>query len=81
MILPTKRLNQDKALLTVGADILQLLDEPKTVSRLWTESKNTRIGQPGKLTITYDWFVLALALLYSIGIVEAHEGRIRRRKP
>jgi hypothetical protein len=81
MILPTKRLNQDKALLTVGADILQMLDEPKTVSRLWTEAKSKRADQPGKRAITYDWFVLGLALLYSLGIVEAHEGRIRRQKP
>jgi len=81
MILPTKKLNQDKALLTVGADILLVLDEPKTVSRLWAETKNKRADTIRKRTITYDWFVLALSLLYSVGVIETHEGRIRRSKP
>ena len=30
MILPTKRLSQDRSLLYVGAEILRLADEPKT---------------------------------------------------
>ncbi|GHO94589.1 hypothetical protein KSF_046370 [Reticulibacter mediterranei] len=37
MILPTKRLGPERAMLTVGAEILSLLTEPKTVSRLWHE--------------------------------------------
>jgi hypothetical protein len=37
MILPTKRLGIERAMLTVGAEILELLTEPKTVSRLWEE--------------------------------------------
>ena len=79
MILPTKRLNQDKALLTLGAEILSLLDEDKTVSRLWNEAKQVRSKQPGNRAITYDWFVLALTLLYTIGVVETESGRVRKQ--
>ncbi len=42
MILPTKGIQADRALLAVGADILRLLDEPKTVSRLWDEMRAYR---------------------------------------
>ena len=33
MILPTKRLSVERALLSMGAEILRLLDEPKTRRR------------------------------------------------
>jgi hypothetical protein len=79
MILPTKRLNQDKALLTLGAEILSLLDEDKTVSRLWNEAKLMRSKKPGNRAITYDWFVLALTLLYTIGVVETESGHVRKQ--
>lgn len=35
MILPSKHLPQDRALLTVGAHVLTFLAHPKTVSALW----------------------------------------------
>lgn len=37
MILPSKHLSQDRALLTVGARLLVHLSHPKTVSSLWEE--------------------------------------------
>lgn len=42
MILPTKHLREDQALIAVGAELLGLLDEPKTVSRLWEEIRRAR---------------------------------------
>ena len=35
MILPSKHLPQDRALLTVGGHVLTFLARPKTVSALW----------------------------------------------
>ena len=35
MILPTKSIAQDLALLTVGAQIIQQLDRPATVNAAW----------------------------------------------
>jgi hypothetical protein len=35
MIIPTKGISADRALLTVGAQILQQLDQPRTVSASW----------------------------------------------
>jgi hypothetical protein len=80
MILPTKHLSEDRALLGVGAQILRLLNEPKTVSRLWDELKRQRLKTSGT-TITYDWFVLALDLLYALQAVEIERGRLRKAEP
>ena len=75
MILPTKGIGVDKALLSVGADILRNLSEPKTVSRLWAESSEYC---DESRQVTFDWFVLALDLLYIFGAVEYFRGRVRR---
>lgn len=80
MILPSKHLPQDRALLTVGAHVLTFLAHPKTVSALWEEFNR----QDADLTatprrITYDWFLLALDLLYALGIIELESGLVARR--
>lgn len=77
MILPTKRLSEDRALIQIGGEILELLTEPKTVSRLWNEMKKMREKRPDAATLTYDWFVLALDLLYIINAIDFKDGRIR----
>ena len=76
MILPTKRLGQDRAMLTVGADVLDLLDEPKTVSRLWEELQRNRML--GVRIVTYDWFILTLSFLYTLRAVEMDRGLLRK---
>ena len=82
MILPSKHLPQDRALLTVGARILQHLSQPKTVSALWEEvprqDNKTLKGTP---PLRYDGFVLALDLLFVIGAIELHEGLLSRKAP
>jgi len=81
MILPTKHLRPDRALLSVGGDLLASLREPKTVSRLWDDLREGRgdIGEPAP--INYDWFVLALDLLFMIGAVELHRGLLQKTAP
>lgn len=76
MILPTKRLREDRALIGIGAEILRLLDERKTVSRLWDEFKRNRTDAVGRST--FDWFVLALDLLFMIGAITLERGLVRR---
>lgn len=78
MILPTKRLTQDRSLLYVAAEILRLVNEPKTVSRLWKELQSFRSAQSGLAPLTYDWFVLALDLLFLINAVSIERGRIEK---
>jgi hypothetical protein len=78
MILPTKRLGVERAMLTVGAEILELLTEPKTVSRLWDEMGRVMSERSSTRIVNYDWFVLTLDLLYMLGALEMDHGRIRR---
>lgn len=75
MILPTKGIGPDKALLSIGAFILRDLDEPKTVSRLWADLRRVEEGPPD---LTFDWFVLALDLLYLMGTLDYLGGRVVR---
>ena len=78
MILPTKHLRPDRALLAVGGDLLVSLREPTTVSRLWDDVRSKRgdIGEPAP--INYDWFILALDLLFMINAVELDRGLLRK---
>ncbi len=75
MILPSKHISQEKALLTVGAKLLKQLNRPKTVSAVWEEIRNSTVP------ISYDWFVLAIDLLFIIGAVELKEGLLVRGTP
>lgn len=79
MILPTKHIPQDRALLTVGSHILRQLDSKKTVSALWEEISGNDIKENGNPGVSYDWFILALDLLYAIDAIEIHEGLLSRR--
>lgn len=78
MILPTKGIAPEQALLTVGATVLSLLDRPKTVSRLW---EDIRKHEAATVALRFDWFMLALDVLYMLGTIEMAQGRIRKIKP
>jgi len=76
MILPTKRLPEDRALLTTGAQILAVLDEPKSINRLWDDFRAGRSDSSGP--ISFDWFVLSLDLLATIGVVRLQGRKLVR---
>jgi len=77
MILPTKRITEDRSLLGIGSYILPLLDEPKTVSWLWTEFQKRRHRTVSSI-ITYDWFVMSLDLLFMLDVINMEKGLLRR---
>jgi len=80
MILPTKHLAQDRALLTVGARLLTRLTQHKTVSALWEEISRPAIAKEReKAALRYDAYVLTLDLLFMIGAIELQDGLLRRK--
>jgi hypothetical protein len=79
MILPGKHLQQDRALLGVGAEILGHLAEERTVTELWERVHSARSATT---TLSFDWFVLALTFLYAISAIDFSSGVIvARTKP
>lgn len=78
MILPTKHIRPDRALLAVGADVLSSLREPMTVSRLWDEIRTARSDRSVLAPINYDWFVLALDLLFIVKAVQFDRGLVQK---
>ena len=80
MILPSKKLKTENSLIYLGGNLLGVLNEPKTVSRLWEELKGINTQDPSTNTsVNYDWFVLALDLLFMLGTLEISHGRLHRR--
>lgn len=74
MILPTKHLEVDRSLLAVGANLLESLRSPRTVTSLWEELRKS--GQ----NLGFERFALALAFLYAIGSIEFLEDRLKRTR-
>lgn len=72
MILPTKHIREDQALIGVGAILLHHLKEGQTITGLWDKVRGeSSVG-------TYERFVLALDLLYIMGVVDISNGMIHR---
>jgi hypothetical protein len=81
LILPTKHIAQDRALLTIGAKILPALEHPTTVSALWERLSQDSAASPTTLPLRYDAFVLALDLLFLMGTIRLNNGLLNRTKP
>lgn len=79
MLLPTKGVSSDRALLTIGSEILDELRDPLSVSALWERFSVRERSLSGGNRITFDWFTLALGALYTMRLVDtSNEGFIRR---
>ena len=81
MILPTKHIRPERALIGVGADVLGVLKRPMTMSKLWDVIRCRRSADSASAVVDYRWFVLALDLLYTIHAIEFERGVIRRAGP
>lgn len=77
MILPAKHLGTERSLVGTGAEILQAIEAPKTISETWTRIQEDR--KLNGIPITFDWFVLAVSWLYPISAVELENGLLKRR--
>lgn len=72
MILPSKHIPEDQALIGVGATVLKHLGSPQTITSLWESVRNEKnVG-------TYERFVLALDFLHIMGVVGLNKGMIKR---
>jgi hypothetical protein len=78
MILPAKHLPQERSLAGIGADVLAQLDEGRTVSELWERVRAGRASTAPPLS--YDWFILALTMLYALSAVDFDDNIVSMRR-
>lgn len=76
MITPTKGVAPDRSLLAVGARILPVLDEPRTVARAWSLFREREAARARHVRVSFGWFTLALDLLYALGLVDLRGGAL-----
>lgn len=79
MLLPTKGVSADRALITIGADLLEELRDPLSISALWERYSERQRSKKNAGRITFDWFSLSLAALYTMGLIDTSpDGYLRR---
>ena len=72
MILPTKHIDVSRSLIGLGAEVLNHIDRPQTVSTLWQSATSIKgIG-------SFETFTMALDFLYVIGAIEFEENFVRK---
>lgn len=79
MLLPTRGISAERALMTIGAEILEELRNPMSVSALWERFISRARPSPQAQRITFDWFALALSVLYAIKLIDLSDDNFIRR--
>jgi hypothetical protein len=69
MITPTKGIAPQRALLSIGAQIASVLDQPLTVSQTLVRLRQWRETNNHKAPVPFWWFTLALDVLFTLGVV------------
>ena len=78
MILPSKGISADRALVTVGASILSHLETPATITALWDRFEQDHGDDESP--VTFDWFALGASMLYSLGAIDWNDrGQLEKR--
>jgi hypothetical protein len=78
VIIPTKAITPDRALLTIAAQVLKQLDSPTTIDQTWARLKSWREANHQASPISFAWFVLACDILYALGVLELEDGLLSK---
>lgn len=77
MLMPTKHIKTENALIGVGGEVLALLEDEKTVSRLFFDlQERRRVSELS--TIQFDWFLLTIDFLYTVGAIRFEDGVLKK---
>ena len=72
MIMPSKYLREEEALIGISAALLPLVENNGNLPALWDSAKKiTAVG-------SFERFILALDFLYLLGLVDLHKNKIVR---
>lgn len=80
MITPTKGIAPQRALLAIGAQIIQVLEQPLTVSQTWAQLKVWRSQHGHSSPVPFWWFALALDVLFALGTVDLEGSLLVSRR-
>lgn len=72
MIFPSKHISLVNSLLGIGSIILDSLDQPISLNKLWPKINN-QIN-----TLTFDKFILSLDFLFILGLISIKNTTIER---
>lgn len=72
MIMPSKYLREDEALIGISAALIPLVENNSNLTELWEAAK--KINAIG----SFERFILALDFLYLLGLVDLHNNKIVR---
>ena len=79
MILPTKHISFSESILGLGAALLELLEQRAHVDELWKKFEKINNTDAYPAYQTFDNFLLALDLLYLLGLLDLEdEGSVCR---
>jgi hypothetical protein len=73
MILPTKHIKTSQSIIGLGAEILRILGDEQTLTRLW---ENMRLRNE---KVTFERFILTLDFLYLLGCIDLKGGLLHRK--
>jgi hypothetical protein len=72
MIMPSKYLKEDEALVGVGGILLQSIGGRRNISNLWEDIKINHA------LATFERFILALDFLFLLGLIDIKDNEIIR---
>ena len=75
MIMPSKYLREDEALVGVGGILLQRIEGRRNISFLWEDVKTNHA------VATFERFILALDFLFLLGLIDIKDNEIMRVGP
>ncbi|MCA9178174.1 MAG: hypothetical protein KDB14_27105 [Planctomycetales bacterium] len=72
MILPSKHIPAEQALIGVGAAVLRYIERQQTITSLWDKVRDEPVVG------TFERFILGLDFLYVMGVIDLSKGMIHR---
>ncbi len=79
MLVPAKHISRSESLLGFGAIILSLLKKPMSLDSLWIAYQKYCRRNKGTHIHTFDYMLLALSFLYSLGVIIETEGILEKK--
>lgn len=75
MILPTKGISPERSLIAIGSFVLANAESPRSPSEIW----HSYVRSGPRSYVTYEWFCLAVSLLFAMDLVEMSGDLLERR--